>query len=40
MDNLHNRLNVELGRKNEIFYYSQKKDLNINKTAKFGGKML
>ena len=36
MDNLHNRLKVEPGRKDEIFYYSYKEDLKTSKTAKFG----
>ena len=40
MDNLHNRLKVEVGRKNEIFYYSWNKDLKISRKAKFGGEML
>ena len=40
MDNLHNRLNVELGRKNRIFYHSELEDVKISGIAKFGGKML
>ena len=35
MDNLHNRLKVELGRKNEIVCDSEKECL-----AKYGGEML
>ena len=37
MGNLHNRLKVETGRKNEIFYYSQKEDHKISRIATFGG---
>ena len=40
MDNLHNKLKVELGKKNEIFYYSEKEDLQISRIAKFGGEIL
>ena len=31
MDNLHNRLKFEIGRKSEIFYYSWKEDLKISR---------
>ena len=40
MDNLHNRLRLDLGKKNKIFYHSKKEDPKINKIAEFGGKML
>ena len=40
MDDLHNKLKVELGKKNEIFCYSLKEDLKISRIAKFGGEML
>ena len=40
MDNLRNRLKVELVRKNKIFYNSSKDNPQISRTAKFGGKML
>ena len=39
MDNSQNRLKVELGRKNEMFYYSRE-NLKISRIAKFGGEML
>ena len=38
MDSLHNRLTFDLGRKNEIFYYSQ--NPKISKIAKLGAKRL
>ena len=34
MDNSHNRLEVKLGRENEIFYYSLKEDTKISQIAK------
>ena len=40
MDNSQNRLKVELGRKNEMFYYSWRENLKISRIAKFGGEML
>ena len=40
MDNLHNRVASNLGKKNEIFCYSQKEDFKIGRIAKFGGEML
>ena len=40
IDNLHNRLTFDLGKKNKIFYYSQKEHLRISRIAKFGGEML
>ena len=40
MNNLHNRLTVELARKNEIFYCSKIEDLKISRITKFGGEML
>ena len=42
MDNLqlHNRLKVELGRKNKILCYNKKKDFEISRVAKFSGEML
>ena len=40
MDNLHNRLKVELDKTNEIFYHSKKEHLNISRVEKFGGEML
>ena len=40
MDNLHNRLTFDLGKKNKIFYYSQKEDPKISRIAEFGGEML
>ena len=40
MDNLHNKLKVELGKNNEIFCYSWKENLKISRNAKFGGEML
>ena len=40
MDNLHNRLNVELGQKTEIFYCSKKEHVKISRIAKFGSEML
>ena len=40
MDILHHRLKVELGRENEIFYYSKREDLKISRIAKFGGEMM
>ena len=40
MDNLHNRLKVELSRKNEIFYYGYEKHLKISRIATSGCKML
>ena len=40
MDNLHNRLTFDLGKKNKIFYFSYKEDPRISTTAVFGAKML
>ena len=40
MDNLHNRLKVELGRKNEIFTTVRKNVLKIGRIAKYGGEIL
>ena len=40
MDNLHVRLNVDLGKENKIFYHSSKKHLKMSKIAKFGWQML
>ena len=40
INNLHNKLTSDLGKKNKMFYYSQKKQLKISRTAKFGGEML
>ena len=42
MDNLHNRLTFDLGKKNKIFYYSTvRKSISIlSLIAKFGGEML
>ena len=39
MDNLHNRLTFDLGKKSKIFYYSQKEDPKISRIAEFGGEM-
>ena len=36
MNSLHSRLRVELGRKNEIFYHSEKEHPQISRIAKFG----
>ena len=36
MDNLQNRLTSDLGKKSEIFHYSQKEDPKISTIAKFG----
>ena len=40
IDNSHNRPAYDLGKKNKIFYYSQKEHLIISRIARFGGKML
>ena len=40
MGNLHSRPKVKLGKKNEIFHYSEKEDLYISRISKFGGEML
>ena len=40
MDNEHNRVKVELDRRNEIFYYSYKEHPEISRTAEIGGEML
>ena len=40
MDNLHNRLTLDLGKKNKSFYYNQKEDPKISRIAEFGGEML
>ena len=40
MDNLHVRLNVDLGKQNKIFYHSSKEHLKIRKITKFGLQML
>ena len=38
--NLNNRLTFDRGKKNKIFYYSQKEDPKISRIAKFGGEIL
>ena len=40
MDNLHNRLNLDLSKKTKIFHHSQKEHRKISKTANFGCEML
>ena len=40
MDKLHNRLKVELGRKDEIFYYSLKEDPKVSRIAEHGGEYI
>ena len=41
MDNFHNRPTFDVGKKNEIVYYSLKENLKIGRTAtKFGDEML
>ena len=40
MDNLHNRLTSDLGKKNDIFCYSWKEVPKISRIAKFDGEML
>ena len=36
LDNLHVKLNVDLGKENKIFHHSSKEHLKISKLAKFG----
>ena len=40
LDNLHNRLTFDLGKKSKVFYYSYKKDPKISRVPKFGGELL
>ena len=40
MDNLHVRLDVDLGKENKVFYHSSKEHLKISKIAKLGLQML
>ena len=40
MDNLHVRLNVDLGKQNKIYHHSSKEHLKVSKIAKFGCQML
>ena len=40
IDNLHNKLTFDQGKKNKIVYCSQKEHLEISRIAKFGGERL